>query len=378
MDLPSAPERDASAMRECVGGICPVGSEEFSRGTDGSEEPVQKVTIPFGATWKYWDHPVPPPEGWQAEGFDDSGWLSGPAPLGYCFREEGTHIHTESTIDPRPAYCRLNFELQEQPRDTGRIRLAIHRHGRIIAWLNGREVVRDNAPTLTVNDADYWTPSLTQEFPLQYSLNIQYLPLRRGSNLLAVEMRPCYRSICFDLALSLEDRSLPRQPVFHNRPASLLGEGVTLPDLVWTELDTNRTRSIREFLGQKVILDIMGAQCGPCWTAMPKLEYWAAHLREQNVAVAVVCSDGTRKDMRTRLTAECKNFPNVTLGVEPFGGDLFATVAYRELGVEAFPSMFLIDEKGIVRARAVGAAGAEYDLFVQQLEANGIRLPSDH
>jgi hypothetical protein len=227
------------------------------------------------------------------------------------------------------------------------------------------------------NDLENWTPSLTEEFPLQYSLNIQYLHLKRGLNLLAVEMRPCYRMTCFDLAFSLEDRGLARRPLFQDRPASLLAEGALLPDLFWTDLQTNQAHSIREFLGQKVILDIMGAQCGPCWAALPKLEHWAASLREQNVAVAVVCSDGTFKDMRTRLAAESASFSNVTLGVEPFGGDLFATVAYRELGVEAFPSMFLLDEEGIVLANGVGAAGPDFDLFVQHVKASGIRLPSD-
>jgi len=376
MDLLNGSGGDFGEIRECVGDSCSVVAPESSPSLP-SNTPFEKVTIPFGSDWKYWDHPDPPHEDWQVEGFDDSQWLSSHAPLGYCFREEGTHIRIASTIDPRPAYFRHEFELQKEPRDTGRIRLAIHRHGRIVVWLNGREVVRDNAPKSPANDADCsWTPSKTEEFPLQFSLNIRYLHLIRGKNLLAVEMRPCYRAICFDLALSLDDLNVARQPTYLDRPTDLLGEGNALPNLVWTDLLTNQIRSTRDLLGQKFILDIMGAQCGPCWEAMPKLERWAAHLRNQRVAVVVVCSDGTSKDMQNRLSAQVGSFPSLSLGVEPFGGDMFATVAYRRLGVESVPSMFLVDEQGFIRGCGVGSSGPDYDHFVHQVKSAGIRLPS--
>src|SRR5210317_1667239 len=39
--------------------------------------------LPMGSTWKYLDDGSDQGTGWQAVDFDDSGWASGPALLGY-------------------------------------------------------------------------------------------------------------------------------------------------------------------------------------------------------------------------------------------------------------------------------------------------------
>jgi serine/threonine protein kinase/formylglycine-generating enzyme required for sulfatase activity len=46
----------------------------------------ERVLVPAGSTWRYLEDGKDLPPGWGEAEFDDSRWLSGPAPLGYSFR----------------------------------------------------------------------------------------------------------------------------------------------------------------------------------------------------------------------------------------------------------------------------------------------------
>src|SRR5687768_13963903 len=54
--------------------------------------PAADILIPTGATWKYLDNGSDQGTGWRAPGFNDSGWASGPAQLGYGDGDEATVV----------------------------------------------------------------------------------------------------------------------------------------------------------------------------------------------------------------------------------------------------------------------------------------------
>jgi hypothetical protein len=52
------------------------------------------LLIPIGAIWKYLDNGIEPGTAWRTNGFDDSGWLYGAAPLGYGDGDEITVVRS--------------------------------------------------------------------------------------------------------------------------------------------------------------------------------------------------------------------------------------------------------------------------------------------
>lgn len=358
---------------DCRDGICVLPSTAAVAKDGDAAVSSENCIIPFRAQWKYWDKQFAPPENWWEVDFDDRQWPSAPAPLGYSFREEGTHIATGDQVMVRqPAYFRHEFWLEEMP-GKDKVTLAVHRHGGVVVHINGEERFRDNASLVPEKPRRGWAISKTEDHPLQFPLWSVYL--QKGRNVIAVEARSHFRSLCFDLALGADDSTIPRQPVFPPAPAPPLGISEQAPDLEWLEVGTRQRMSLKKFRGKKVILDILGIHCTGCWEEFPKLEHWAAKLKDKNVVVAVVSCLGTVADIEHLLQRHRDVFPTVLFGAEPAAGDLFNTMANKQFRIFGTPAMLLIDESGIIRATALGAGGGEYDQFIAKAAALGLEIP---
>ena len=105
--------------------------------------------IPRGSSnWLYLDTGDGPGDGWAELEFDDSGWGSGAAPLGYGEDDVATEISFGENPEEKhaAAYFRLPFDVSDQKPDAetvtygGRIRF----DDGVIVFLNGREIYRMN------------------------------------------------------------------------------------------------------------------------------------------------------------------------------------------------------------------------------------------
>jgi pentose-5-phosphate-3-epimerase len=73
-----------------------------------TQSPVTQVdAIPLGDTWKYWDSGVDPGAGWNLASFDDAGWSSGAAQLGY-----GGHGEVTTLTRTSPSQSSVLFRKQ--------------------------------------------------------------------------------------------------------------------------------------------------------------------------------------------------------------------------------------------------------------------------
>jgi hypothetical protein len=337
--------------------------------------PADADIVPFRSLWKYWDQQFAPPEGWRELDFNDERWSLGNAPLGYSFAEDGTHISTGPRVAVRqPAYFRHEFWIEKEPDIDIMLRLAVHRHGGTIVYINGVERFHDNAGPTPAPVNGVWALSKTEDHPLQRTLWPFYL--QAGKNVIAVESRPYFRSLCSDLALAAGDRAIARQPLLTDTPQSLIGTGQVVPNLEWLEVGSRETRSIEQFRGKHLVVDIMGMYCGLCWQQLPKLQHWARQLKNRGVVVAVVSANGTVADIESVVQRYPGVFPDLLLGAEPLAGDFFATMACKQFGVPGTPSLLLIDPSGTIRASGVGIGGEEYDQFLTQAAAAGIEFPA--
>ncbi|MBN1673690.1 MAG: lamin tail domain-containing protein [Kiritimatiellae bacterium] len=110
----------------------------------GSEIEGPEWKVPEGAIWKYRKGTAEasrPSTAWRGAGFDDSGWASGPAPIGYGAGEATTldDMQTRySSVFLRKAFSVRNSALINE------LRLWAHHDDGFIMWINGEEVARVN------------------------------------------------------------------------------------------------------------------------------------------------------------------------------------------------------------------------------------------
>jgi len=163
--------------------------------------------ISAGSTWKYLDDGSDQGTAWREKDFDDSGWASGPAELGYGDGDEATVVSYGPILNDkyRTTYFRHTFNIAE-PAPSMTIK-AKWDDG-IVVYLNGNEILRENMPTGTIT---YTTrASLTIDdnaFPDIAPIPVDASKLVSGDNVVAVEIHQVTSSsndISFDLSMEMD------------------------------------------------------------------------------------------------------------------------------------------------------------------------------
>lgn len=187
-------DADFSAARRpdcCVGEGCFAFDFRGSPGKSNVEHPLETVTVlPAGSVYRYLDTGIAPPADWMMNGFDDSVWPSGPAPLGYG----DPHIVTSVSFGPDPAKKPVTTWFRTVFKVTGHEALAaasldVLRDDGARVYLNGTEVARSNLPdgelaptTLAVAGVGGVEETSYAGFMLDPALFVE------GTNALAVEV----------------------------------------------------------------------------------------------------------------------------------------------------------------------------------------------
>ncbi len=137
---------------------------------------ADKVTlVPNRACWAYWDDGVDPGTDWAGLDYDDRGWRTGYAELGYGDGDERTVVRfgTDANDKPITTYFRRQFSVPDPSLFTNLI-LRFKRDDGAVVYLNGQEVARDNLPagpidgqtlaTVSVDDgASYTTANVSSQ-----------------------------------------------------------------------------------------------------------------------------------------------------------------------------------------------------------------------
>jgi hypothetical protein len=172
------------------------GTDRFTYAlSDGSTNDAEVVLWPRGSTWRYLDDGSDQGTAWRAPDFNDAGWLSGRAELGYG--DNNTHDGRPETtvIDSGPlggfyvtTYFRAAFELAVPRALIRGLKMRLLRDDGAAVYLNGVEIARDNLAT----NANYLTGATA---PVNGSAEARYFEfgapaslLREGRNVLAVEL----------------------------------------------------------------------------------------------------------------------------------------------------------------------------------------------
>jgi acid phosphatase type 7 len=188
----------------------------------------QTTIIANGSTWKYWSNTQANfPTGWENSAFDDSGWPSAAAELGYGDGDEANCIPSGgggTTCVPTgnkwvTAYFRKKVTIAD-PTIYSSFTFNVERDDGCVIYVNGTEVGRDNMP---VGAVSWVTAATTAVEDGVYAVTIPSSSFVAGDNYIAVEVHQATVSaglssssdLSFNLQLQANDAfagSLTRGP----------------------------------------------------------------------------------------------------------------------------------------------------------------------
>jgi len=108
---------------------------------------AETTLVSSGGTWKYKDTGVDQHTAWRASGFDDSGWSSGAAELGYGDGGEATTVSYGPDANNKyiTTWFRKTFELSSAT-IAHSLKVELMRDDGAVIYLNGHEILRANMP----------------------------------------------------------------------------------------------------------------------------------------------------------------------------------------------------------------------------------------
>jgi hypothetical protein len=174
----------------------PVQAPDVSYGLSGAT--TETVLLASGAPARAF---VPPngsleqrllpddPRPWTREDFDDSYWPAGKTGVGFGYAGQiGLDVSAMRGVN-ETVYVRIPFVV-EDPSVIRSLTLRMRFNDGMIAYINGREVARDNAPEL---ETETWNSGATASWPNSRTVPPKDFPIRRfdflhvGTNVLAIQ-----------------------------------------------------------------------------------------------------------------------------------------------------------------------------------------------
>ena len=186
--------------------------------------------VPAGSVWKYLDTGLDQGAAWVAPNFNDGGWRSGPAQLGYGDGDEVTAVSFGP--DPNQKYVTTYFRHTFVAGDVGsftNLNLWLLVDDGAVVYLNGTEVFRCNLPAGGIT---FSTVALAVGENSVFSVALVPTQLVVGTNVIAVEVHQnvaASTDLSFDLALT-GNSGTPQPPVISQTPFSqtrYVGQNVT-------------------------------------------------------------------------------------------------------------------------------------------------------
>ena len=153
--------------------------------TDEGVSESSTLFVGANATWRYLDDGSDQGTAWRENDFDDSGWSSGPAELGFGDGDEATELTRGDHIT---YYFRHQFTVEDAS-SVDKLKLSIVRDDGAVVYLNGTEILRNNMPA---GDINFETRASSAIGGSDESTYIVEEPssdaLQDGGNVLAVEI----------------------------------------------------------------------------------------------------------------------------------------------------------------------------------------------
>ena len=144
--------------------------------------------VKLNDTWKYYDKGAAP-SNWTAISFNDNGWASGQAPLGYGMTGVKTTVSYGPNVSSKypTTYFRKTIKLESTPTRSDIFLLNYQIDDGFVVYVNGREAGRFQMPSgnITFNS---FASSYAGDAPLTGTIEISSSLFKSGDNVIAVEI----------------------------------------------------------------------------------------------------------------------------------------------------------------------------------------------
>lgn len=144
-----------------------------------------------------------------------------------------------------------------------------------------------------------------------------------------------------------------------------IDKGSVAPDFTLTD-QQGAAHRLSAYSGQPVLLLFGSPHCSPCRTLLPQLHDWAGAHRD----VAVLWLNAASPEESLKFVSDT----GATLPVLSFAPEENLMDSYR---VRVTPFMFLLDGKGVVRAKGLANTKAGLDLYYKELKNGKQPLTED-
>lgn len=133
-----------------------------------------------------------------------------------------------------------------------------------------------------------------------------------------------------------------------------VSEGAAAPDCKLSALDGSSPTALSQHKGKVVLVDFWASWCGPCVQSFPFLNDLHAKHKDQGLQIIGVNVDEKADDAQAFLSNHPAGFSVMRdAGMQ----------CVNDFGVEAMPSSYLIDRKGVVHHIHRGFRAGESDEF---------------
>ena len=139
------------------------------------------------------------------------------------------------------------------------------------------------------------------------------------------------------------------------------------PDFTLPDADGNQV-SLAHFRGKTVVLNFWTTTCQPCLEEMPSLADFAKVVARRKDVVVLTISTDTTKDVALTALQTLLREPKPPF---PVLFDPESNVVHDKFGTELFPETWVIDPKGVIRARFDGARDWSNALVLDLIESFG-------
>jgi peroxiredoxin len=153
-------------------------------------------------------------------------------------------------------------------------------------------------------------------------------------------------------------------PVCAMRP-TYAGRNRTAPDFTLPDADGNQVR-LSQYRGKTVVLNFWTTTCQPCLEEMPSIADLAKVLAKRDDVVVLTISTDLTKDVALTALHTLLREPKPPFSVL---FDPESTVVHDKFGTELFPETWVIDPKGVIRARFDGARDWSNALVLDLIES---------
>lgn len=166
--------------------VAPAGYEFLGW---AKSENVGAAVIQNGSTWKYYDQGSLDNTNWTSPSYQENGWKTGKAPLGYAKDNVATTLsYGNNANNKRPtAYFRTTVNFEQAPKSSDKIVLNFTVDDGFIIYVNGNEAGRYNMPSGSVN-YNTFASTYAPGNPDTGSLTISSGHFHSGVNVIAVEV----------------------------------------------------------------------------------------------------------------------------------------------------------------------------------------------